>query len=151
MSYNNIADSDAAWECVKTFDVPACVIVKHANPCGVAVGADAYEAYAKAFQTDPTSAFGGIIATNRPVTKAMADTVKDIFTEVVVAPAFDDDALEILDARDSWTRAEIRKQYKSLVKDLHPDMNGGDRSDEERLQQVVWAWDQIKDSRNFRD
>ncbi|WP_126979108.1 J domain-containing protein [Frigidibacter oleivorans] len=60
-------------------------------------------------------------------------------------------ALEILDARDTWTRVEIRKQYKSLVKDLHPDMNGGDRSDEDRLQEVVWAWDQIKDSRNFRD
>ncbi len=60
-------------------------------------------------------------------------------------------ALDILEARDSWTRTEIRKQYKSLVKDLHPDMNGGDRADEERLQEVVWAWDQIKDSRNFRD
>jgi hypothetical protein len=60
-------------------------------------------------------------------------------------------ALEILEAKDHWTRPEIRKQYKSLVKDLHPDMNGGDRSDEERLQEVVWAWDQIKDSRNFRD
>lgn len=60
-------------------------------------------------------------------------------------------ALDILEARDSWTKPEIRKQYKSLVKDLHPDMNGGDRSDEERLQEVVWAWDQIKESRNFRD
>ena len=60
-------------------------------------------------------------------------------------------ALEILEAKDSWTKVEIRKQYKSLVKDLHPDMNGGDRSDEDRLQEVVWAWDQIKDSRNFRD
>lgn len=60
-------------------------------------------------------------------------------------------ALEILDARDSMTRAEIRKQYKSLVKDLHPDMNGGNRDDEDRLQEVVWAWDQIKDSRNFKD
>ena len=60
-------------------------------------------------------------------------------------------ALEILEAKDSWTKIEIRKQYKSLVKDLHPDMNGGDRSDEERLQEVVWAWDQIKESRNFRD
>ena len=60
-------------------------------------------------------------------------------------------ALEILDARDSWSRSEIRKQYRSLVKDLHPDMNAGDRADEERLQEVVWAWDQIKDSRNFRD
>jgi DnaJ-class molecular chaperone len=56
-----------------------------------------------------------------------------------------------LDARDTWTKPEIRKQYKSLVKDLHPDMNGGDRSDEDRLQEVVWAWDQIKDSRYFRD
>jgi hypothetical protein len=60
-------------------------------------------------------------------------------------------ALEILDARDTWTKPEIRKQYKSLVKDLHPDMNGGNRDDEDRLQEVVWAWDQIKDSRFFRD
>ncbi len=60
-------------------------------------------------------------------------------------------ALDILEAKDSWTKPEIRKQYKSLVKDLHPDMNGGDRSDEERLQEVVWAWDQIKDSRYFKE
>ena len=60
-------------------------------------------------------------------------------------------ALDILEAKDCWTKTEIRKQYKSLVKDLHPDMNGGDRSDEERLQEVVWAWDQLKDSRNFKD
>jgi len=59
-------------------------------------------------------------------------------------------ALEILDARDSWTKTELRKQYKSLVKDLHPDLNGGNRADEERLQEVVWAWDQLKDSRNFQ-
>jgi len=66
-------------------------------------------------------------------------------------PAQERKAVEILDARDSWTKTEIRKQYKSLVKDLHPDMNGGDRSDEERLQEVVWAWDQIKDSRYFKE
>ncbi len=66
-------------------------------------------------------------------------------------PATERRALEILDARDSWTRLEIRKQYKSLVKDLHPDLNGGNRADEERLQEVVWAWDQIKESRNFKD
>ena len=60
-------------------------------------------------------------------------------------------ALEILEARDTWTKGEIRKQYRSLIKVLHPDMNGGDRSDEERLQEVVWAWDQIKDSRSFKD
>jgi phosphoribosylaminoimidazolecarboxamide formyltransferase/IMP cyclohydrolase len=64
LSYNNITDADAAWECVKSLDAPACVIVKHANPCGVAVGADAHEAYSKALKTDPTSAFGGIIAFN---------------------------------------------------------------------------------------
>jgi phosphoribosylaminoimidazolecarboxamide formyltransferase / IMP cyclohydrolase len=67
LSYNNIADADAAWECVKTFDEAACVIVKHANPCGVAIGAGPAEAYAKALRTDPTSAFGGIIAFNRPL------------------------------------------------------------------------------------
>lgn len=60
-------------------------------------------------------------------------------------------ALDILEARDHWSKSEIRKQYKSLVKDLHPDMNGGDRTDEDRLQEVVWAWDQIKDSRNFQN
>lgn len=66
-------------------------------------------------------------------------------------PSTERKAIEILDARDSWTRSEIRRQYKSLVKDLHPDLNGGNRQDEERLQEVVWAWDQIKDSRSFRD
>ena len=66
-------------------------------------------------------------------------------------PSTERKALEILDARDTWTRAEIRKQYKSLVKDLHPDMNGGNRDDEARLQEVVWAWEQIRESRYFRD
>lgn len=66
-------------------------------------------------------------------------------------PSAERKALEILDARDSWTKSEIRKQYKGLVKDLHPDLNGGNRADEDRLQEVVWAWDQIKDSRSFRD
>ena len=66
-------------------------------------------------------------------------------------PSTERKAIEILDARDTWTKTEIRKQYKSLVKDLHPDMNGGDRSDEDRLQEVVWAWDQIKDSRYFKE
>ena len=87
LSYNNIADADAAWECVKTFDAsPACVIVKHANPCGVAVGASAAEAYSKALQTDPTSAFGGIIAFNVPVDEAAAALVAKQFLEVLIAP-----------------------------------------------------------------
>ena len=95
LSYNNIADADAAWECVKSFDEPACVIVKHANPCGVAVGQDAHEAYAKAFQTDSTSAFGGIIAFNRTVDKAAAEAVVKQFVEVLMAPDFTAEALEI--------------------------------------------------------
>ena len=95
LSYNNIADADAAWECVKSFEAPACVIVKHANPCGVAMGQDAHEAYAKAFQTDPTSAFGGIIAFNRAVDKAAAEAVVKQFVEVLMAPDFTAEALEI--------------------------------------------------------
>jgi phosphoribosylaminoimidazolecarboxamide formyltransferase / IMP cyclohydrolase len=87
LSYNNIADADAAWECVKTFtDAAACVIVKHANPCGVAVGATVGEAYAKALQTDPTSAFGGIIAFNAPLDGAAAEHVAKQFVEVLIAP-----------------------------------------------------------------
>jgi phosphoribosylaminoimidazolecarboxamide formyltransferase / IMP cyclohydrolase len=99
LSYNNIADADAAWECVKTFDAPACVIIKHANPCGVAMGDNALSAYQRAFQTDPTSAFGGIIAFNRPVDVAAAQEVAKQFVEVLIAPAFDDDALKILNAK----------------------------------------------------
>ena len=88
LSYNNIADADAAWECVKTFDHAACVIVKHANPCGVAIGASPLDAYRKAFATDPTSAFGGIIAFNRELDQAAAEAVTGQFVEVVIAPAF---------------------------------------------------------------
>jgi len=94
LSYNNIADADAAWECVKSFDVPACVIVKHANPCGVAVGTGPAEAYSKAFKTDPTSAFGGIIAFNREVDGAAAQLVAKQFVEVLMAPSFSAEALE---------------------------------------------------------
>src|SRR5512133_3697449 len=88
LSYNNIADADAAWECVKSFDAPACVIVKHANPCGVATGATALETYTKALKTDPTSAFGGIIAFNRTVDAATAEAVAKQFVEVLMAPDF---------------------------------------------------------------
>ena len=88
LSFNNIADADAAWECVKAFDVPACVIVKHANPCGVAVGATLLEAYEKALKTDPTSAFGGIIAFNRPLDADVVDRINanKHFVEVAIAP-----------------------------------------------------------------
>jgi phosphoribosylaminoimidazolecarboxamide formyltransferase/IMP cyclohydrolase len=93
LSYNNIADSDAAWECVKAFDAPACVIVKHANPCGVAIAATTLDAYRKAFATDPTSAFGGIIAFNRPVDAATVEAVAAQFLEVLIAPAYTADAI----------------------------------------------------------
>ncbi len=98
LSYNNIADADAAWECVKTFDAPCCVIVKHANPCGVAVGATLVEAYAKAWQTDPTSAFGGILAFNRPLDEATARQIGDNkqFVEVLIAPHITPEARAVL-------------------------------------------------------
>ena len=101
LSYNNIADADAAWECVKSFSKPACVIVKHANPCGVAVGKDAADAYAKAFKTDPTSAFGGIIAFNVTVDEAAASHVARQFVEVLIAPEFTKGALQIFAAREN--------------------------------------------------
>ena len=99
LSYNNIADADAAWECVKSFADTACVIVKHANPCGVAVGASPLEAYSKAFQTDPTSAFGGIIAFNRPVDQAAAEAVSKQFVEVLMAPDFSAEALAVFKSK----------------------------------------------------
>ena len=108
LSYNNIADADAAWEAVKSFSpsdnstvgaLAACVIVKHANPCGVALGGNALEAYSKAFQTDPSSAFGGIIAFNVTVDKVAAEAVSKQFVEVLIAPDFTADALAIFAAK----------------------------------------------------
>ena len=112
LSFNNVADTDAAFECVKAFDETACVIVKHANPCGVAVGATALEAYDKAFATDPTSAFGGIIAFNVPLDADTARAIVDRqFVEVIIAPGVHDEAARIvaekqnvrlLDVGDHW-------------------------------------------------
>lgn len=108
LSYNNIADADAAWECVKSFgDVPACVIVKHANPCGVALGATAGEAYAKAFQTDPTSAFGGIIAFNVALDGAAAEQVARQFVEVLIAPAISTEARAVFAAKQNVRLLEV--------------------------------------------
>jgi phosphoribosylaminoimidazolecarboxamide formyltransferase/IMP cyclohydrolase len=97
LSFNNIADADAALECVKAFSEPACVIVKHANPCGVAVAESALAAYERAYVTDPTSAFGGIIAFNRSLDKTTAEQIlRRQFVEVIVAPSVDDDARPVL-------------------------------------------------------
>jgi len=96
LSYNNIADGDTAFECVRQFEAPACVIVKHANPCGVAVAGDTLTAYDKAYKTDPTSAFGGIIAFNRPLNAAIARAILERqFVELIIAPEVEPEALEV--------------------------------------------------------
>ncbi|HHF3072152.1 TPA: bifunctional phosphoribosylaminoimidazolecarboxamide formyltransferase/IMP cyclohydrolase [Vibrio diabolicus] len=100
LSYNNIADTDAALECVKEFNEPACVIVKHANPCGVALGKDILEAYNRAYQTDPTSAFGGIIAFNQKLdAKTASAIVERQFVEVIIAPSVSAEAVEVVTAK----------------------------------------------------
>ncbi|HEY1135408.1 MAG TPA: bifunctional phosphoribosylaminoimidazolecarboxamide formyltransferase/IMP cyclohydrolase [Nocardioides sp.] len=96
MSYNNYVDTDAARRAAHDFDAPAVAIIKHANPCGIAVGADVAEAHRRAHECDPVSAFGGVIATNRPVSVAMAEQVAEVFTEVIVAPDYEDGAVEVL-------------------------------------------------------
>lgn len=117
LSFNNIADADSALECVKSFDEPACVIVKHANPCGVALGHNNLEAYDRAYATDPTSAFGGIIAFNRPLDAATAKAVVERqFVEVIVAPSVTPEARAALAAKanvrvlecGAWTQARAR-------------------------------------------
>jgi len=110
LSYNNIADADAAWECVKSFDgMPgaACVIIKHANPCGVALGSNALEAYDKAFKTDSTSAFGGIIAFNVELDEAAAQAVSKQFVEVLIAPSFSTAARAVFAAKQNVRLLEI--------------------------------------------
>ena len=100
LSYLNVFDTDAAWRLVHSLgDAPAAVVIKHANPCGAAIGGDVADAYRKAHLCDPVSAFGGIVAVNRDMTAAAATALCEVFTEVIIAPSFDDDALEILTAK----------------------------------------------------
>ena len=102
MSYNNYVDSDAAWRAAHDHgDQPTVAIIKHMNPCGIAVGTDVAQAHAKAHACDPVSAFGGVTATNVPVSLAMAEQVKDVFTEVVLAPGYEDGAVELLARKPS--------------------------------------------------
>ncbi|RLA01605.1 MAG: bifunctional phosphoribosylaminoimidazolecarboxamide formyltransferase/inosine monophosphate cyclohydrolase [Gammaproteobacteria bacterium] len=119
LSYNNIADTDAALECVKTFDQPACVIVKHANPCGVSIADDIQQAYERAFQTDPTSAFGGIIAFNRPLDGATAKLIVDRqFVEVIIAPEISDEAKQVI-----ATKANLRLLCSGQWQPQQPDFD----------------------------
>jgi len=115
MSYNNYVDTDAARRAANGFSEPAVAIIKHANPCGIATGADVADAHRKAHACDPISAFGGVIAVNRPVSVAMAEQVADVFTEVIVAPSYEEGAVEILQAK---------KNIRILVCPV--DENGGD-------------------------
>ena len=123
LSYNNIADGDTAFECVRQFADPACVIVKHANPCGVAIASDALAAYDRAFKTDPTSAYGGIIAFNRPLTGAIARAILDRqFVELIIAPQVDAEALELCKRKenvrvlvtDGLAPSNVRHEYRSV-------------------------------------
>ncbi len=124
MSYNNYVDADAAWRAAYDHGQPAVAIIKHANPCGIAVGADIVDAYEKSFATDPASAFGGVVAANRPVTAAMAEVMADVFTEVVVAPGYDDAALSILSERKGLRILRAQPRPERGWVDLRP-ISGG--------------------------
>ena len=107
LSFNNIADADAAWSCVRSFDGPACVIVKHANPCGVALGDHALAAYQRAFQTDPTSAFGGILAFNTEIDEACAQAIGKQFAEVIIAPSYSAAALGVFATKQNLRLLQV--------------------------------------------
>ncbi|MFY1617683.1 bifunctional phosphoribosylaminoimidazolecarboxamide formyltransferase/IMP cyclohydrolase [Micromonospora sp. WMMD736] len=167
MSYNNYVDADAAWRAANDFaDQPAVAIIKHANPCGIAVGVDVAEAHRRAHACDPVSAFGGVIAVNRPVSVEMARQVADIFTEVVVAPGFDEGAVEVLQGKKNirllrapaWTPAKIEwrpvtggvlTQVADRVDAPGDDpatwqLATGEAADEELLRDLAFAWRAVR-------
>ena len=126
LSYNNIADGDTALECVRQFEEPACVIVKHANPCGVALGATLVGAYANAYRTDPTSAFGGIIALNRPLDAATAGAILERqFVEVIIAPTVTTEARALLEAKSEVRVLEVGALERPLEQRLEYRSVGG--------------------------
>jgi phosphoribosylaminoimidazolecarboxamide formyltransferase/IMP cyclohydrolase len=124
MSYNNYVDADAAWRAAYDFTQPCVAIIKHANPCGIAIGTDVADAHRKAHACDPVSAYGGVIATNSAVTAEMAEYVATIFTEVLVAPAFDSDALEILAKRKNLRLLLAGRRLAGPGAELRP-VSGG--------------------------
>jgi len=162
LSYNNVADTDAALECVKNFDQPACVIVKHANPCGVAIAEDIGKAYELAFETDPESAFGGIIAFNRELDATTAKTIIDRqFVEVIIAPTISDEAINTVTERKNvrllacgeWSANKPALDYKRvngglLVQDKDLGMVTEDdiqvvskiQPTEQQLEDLLFAW-----------
>tara|TARA_B100000700_G_C15005971_1_gene838536 strand:- start:36 stop:1589 length:1554 start_codon:yes stop_codon:yes gene_type:complete len=125
LSYNNIMDADAALACVREFDEPACVVVKHANPCGVATGNNLLDVYNRAFNADSLSAFGGIIAFNRTCTKEVADAITKVFVEIVIAPDFDQEALAIFKKKKNFRILELGKFNKREKKIEIRNVDGG--------------------------
>jgi len=163
LSYNNIIDTDAAWQLVKEFNETACVIVKHTNPCGTALGSTVEEAFDKAFAGDPVSAFGGIVAFNRKVDLKAAQKVAEPFMEVVIAPGYDNDALECLQAKKNLRVLELlindenNKQVKTVqggfvVQDIDQqeiNLNNLEMVTEttptaEQIEQMAFAWKVVK-------
>lgn len=124
MSYNNYVDADAALRAAFDHDAPAVAIIKHANPCGIAVGATIAEAHRSAHECDPVSAFGGVIAANRVITREAAESIKDIFTEVIVAPGFDAEAVEILSAKKNLRLLQLPQDYARESREIRQ-ISGG--------------------------
>ena len=162
MSYNNYTDGDAAWRAAFDFSEPAVAIIKHANPCGIAVGADIAEAHRKAHACDPVSAYGGVIAANREITVEMAEQVAEIFTEVIIAPSYADGALGVLQRKKN-VRVLLAKAPTATGIELRPVSGGallqerdvldaegddpanwtlavGDAADEQTLKDLEFAW-----------
>jgi phosphoribosylaminoimidazolecarboxamide formyltransferase/IMP cyclohydrolase len=166
MSYNNYVDADAAWRAVHDFAEPAVAIIKHANPCGIAVGADVAEAHRRAHACDPVSAFGGVIAVNGPVTVDLAKQISEVFTEVVVAPGYAAGAVEVLAAKKSlrllrapaWDPppAEFRQVSGGVLVQLSDRLDApgddpaawrlacGEPADEPTMRDLVFAWRAVR-------
>ena len=151
LGYNNIADADAAYELVAEFEAPAVVIVKHANPCGVAVGKDLSEAYARALECDAVSAFGGVIAANRTVTLKMAENLRDIFTEVIVAPDFEPEALEVFKLKKNLRVLQLPADWRQEPMDVRLVSGGLLLQDADRfpadIESVAKNWELVSGER----
>ncbi len=125
LSYNNIQDANAALQIVREFEEPFCVGLKHMNPCGAAIGKDGVEAWTKAYEADTVSIFGGIVATNCEVTKAMAELMKPIFLEIIMAPKFSEEALEILSTKKNLRLLEVKMEREQKSQPQYVSVNGG--------------------------
>lgn len=125
LSYNNIQDANAALNIVREFDEPFCVGLKHMNPCGAATGTDVVEAWTKAYEADKVSIFGGIVATNRPVTREVAELMKPVFLEIIMAPKFEEGALEVLCTKKNLRLLEVRMERTDVRPAQYVSVNGG--------------------------